>query len=433
MKDKFQSMSHSLEGSSSLIALSESFSQVRRQSVLLCAPLLIEDYVIQTMPDVSPPKWHLAHVSWFYETFILTPYLKYYRQFNPQFSDLFNSYYQGIGKPFPRAQRGLLSRPSVAEVYSYIAYIDEQMSQLIASLDCHRDNVRIRELILLGLNHEQQHQELLMADIKHIFGNNPLLPVYLNNKAPSAQNSTVALDWIKLTGNQIAIGHDGKGFCFDNESPCHYVLLNDFFLANRLVTNAEYLEFIEDGGYDKPLLWLSDGWSTVQKECWKAPLYWQQVDKTWQCFTLEGLKSIEPDEPVCHISYFEADAYATWAGKRLPRETEWEYAATDEDLTLGNFQETGRFHPQPATPGNRFRQLGGDVWEWTQSAYTAYPGYQQLEGAIGEYNGKFMCNQLVLRGGSCATPAHHIRKTYRNFFYPHSRWQFMGLRLADDA
>jgi len=433
MNDEFQNMSHTQPASSSLIALSDSLSQVRRQSVELCEPLLVEDYVVQTMPDVSPPKWHLAHVSWFYETFILAPYLKDYQPFNPQFNDLFNSYYQGVGKPFPRAQRGFLSRPSVAEVYGYRAHIDAQMSELIASLDCHRDNLKIRELILLGLNHEQQHQELLMTDIKHILGSNPLLPAYFNNKAPPAQHSTVALDWVKLPGGKVAIGHDRQGFCFDNESPRHPVLLNDFFLANRLVTNAEYLQFMDDGGYDKPLLWLSDGWSAVQQESWRAPLYWRQIDKTWHCLTLEGLKPVEPNEPVCHVSYFEADAYATWAGKRLPTEAEWEYAAADEDLTQGNFLESGRFHPQPASPGKRLMQLGGDVWEWTQSPYTAYPGYRQPEGAIGEYNGKFMCNQMVLRGGSCATPANHIRKTYRNFFYPHSRWQFMGLRLADDA
>ena len=415
------------------IALNESFFQVRRQSVDLCEPLLVEDYVVQTMPDVSPPKWHLAHTSWFYETFILSSYVLGYRPFNSQFNYLFNSYYQGVGKPFPRAQRGFLSRPSVAEVYSYRAHIDVHMSELIANLDFHRDGLKIRELILLGLNHEQQHQELLITDIKHILGNNPLLPAYVNNNALPAQNSTVSLNWVKLPGGKVAIGHDGKVFCFDNESPRHNVLLNDFFLANRLVTNAEYRQFIDDGGYDNPLLWLSDGWSTVQQDSWRAPLYWQQVDKTWQCFTLKGLKPVEPDEPVCHVSYFEADAYATWAGKRLPTESEWEYAAADEDLTQGNFLESGHFHPLPPSTGKRLMQLGGDVWEWTQSPYTAYPGYRQPEGAIGEYNGKFMCNQMVLRGGSSATPANHIRKTYRNFFYPHSRWQFMGLRLADDA
>jgi ergothioneine biosynthesis protein EgtB len=307
------------------------------------------------------------------------------------------------------------------------------MSELIANLDCHRDSLKIRELILLGLNHEQQHQELLMTDIKHILGSNPLLPEYSKNITLPARNLTVALDWVKLPGGKVAIGHHGKGFCFDNELPRHNVLLNEFFLANRLVTNAEYLQFMDEGGYDKPLLWLSDGWSAVQQASWRAPLYWRQIDKTWHCFTLGGLKPVEPNEPVSHVSYFEADAYATWAGKRLPTEAEWEYAAAEEELTQGNFLESGRFHPLPPSPGKRFMQMGGDVWEWTQSPYTAYPGYRQPEGAIGEYNGKFMCNQMVLRGGSCATPVHHIRKTYRNFFYPHSRWQFMGIRLADDA
>jgi ergothioneine biosynthesis protein EgtB len=243
----------------------------------------------------------------------------------------------------------------------------------------------------------------------------------------------VALAWVKLPGGKVSIGHNGNGCCFDNELPRHNVLLNEFFLANRLVTNAEYLEFIDDGGYDNPLFWLSDGWAAVQNEYWKAPLYWRQVDNRWHIFTLEGLKPLDPDEPVCHVSYFEADAYATWAGKRLPTETEWEYAAADEDVTQGNFLESGHFHPQQAQAGKRLMQLDGDVWEWTQSPYIAYPGYRPAGGAIGEYNGKFMCNQIVLRGGSCVTPVNHIRKTYRNFFYPHNRWQFMGIRLAADA
>jgi ergothioneine biosynthesis protein EgtB len=426
-------MSDSPPTASVLIALSESYSRVRRQSESLCESLVVEDYVVQTMPDVSPPKWHLAHVSWFFETFILAPYLPGYRPFNPGFNYLFNSYYQGVGTPFPRAQRGFLSRPSVAEVYSYRAHVDTHISELITNLDYHRDSLKIRELILLGLNHEQQHQELLMTDIKHILGSNPLLPAYSKKIAQNAQNSTVALTWVRLPGGKVAIGHDGKGFCFDNESPRHNVLLNEFLLANRLATNAEYLQFIYDGGYDNPLLWLSDGWAAVQNESWKAPLYWRRIDNAWHIFTLEGLKPINPDEPVCHVSYFEADAYAAWAGKRLPTEAEWEHAAADEDLTQGNFLESGRFHPLPAQTGKRLMQLGGDVWEWTQSPYIAYPGYRPPEGAIGEYNGKFMCNQIVLRGGSCATPADHIRKTYRNFFYPHNRWQFMGIRLAADA
>lgn len=426
-------MNDSLLLASGRIGLNESYGRVRRQSEALCEPLTIEDYVVQTMPDVSPPKWHLAHASWFFETFILAPYLPGYRTFNPAFHHLFNSYYQGIGTPFPRAQRGLLSRPTVTEIYRYRAHVDAQISALIAQLDSHRERVKIRDLILLGLHHEQQHQELLMTDIKHILGSNPLLPAYRDRGEQMPPDPAPALAWVNLSGGVVAIGHDRDGFGFDNESPRHDVLLNDFLLANRLVTNAEYLQFIDDGGYHNPLLWLSDGWAAVQRECWKAPLYWRQVDNAWQVFTLEGLKSVDPDEPACHVSYFEADAYAAWAGKRLPAEAEWEHAAAQGDLTPGNYLESGRFHPLPAQAGKRIMQLGGDVWEWTQSPYVAYPGYRPPHGAIGEYNGKFMCNQMVLRGGSCVTPADHLRKTYRNFFYPHNRWQFMGIRLATDA
>lgn len=411
----------------------ESYFRVRRQSELLCEPLLVEDYVVQTMPDVSPPKWHLAHVSWFFETFLLAPYLAGYRPFHSRFHELFNSYYQSIGEPFPRAQRGLLSRPSVAEIYSYRSYIDERMSELLAQLDSHREHVKIRELIDLGLHHEQQHQELLLTDIKHILGNNPLYPAYIGQRIDYSTKKVAPLNWIKLPGGEVAVGHNGDGFCFDNELPRHRVLLNDFALADRLVTNAEYLQFIDDGGYRNPLFWLADGWSAVQQQGWHAPLYWQQIDNAWQQFTLAGLKPLTPDEPVCHVSYFEADAYTAWAGKRLPTEAEWEHAAKTVDLLAGNYLETGHFHPLPAQSDRQIMQLGGDVWEWTQSAYASYPGYRPPTGAIGEYNGKFMCNQIVLRGGSCATPADHIRKSYRNFFYPHNRWQFMGIRLAQDA
>jgi ergothioneine biosynthesis protein EgtB len=413
--------------------LQEAYRQVRRQSEALCDPLLVEDYVVQTMPDVSPPKWHLAHVSWFFETFLLTPYGRNYRPFNSQFHQLFNSYYQGVGTPFPRAQRGLLSRPSVAEVYRYRRYIDEQMNELISQTDNHRENLKIRSLILLGLHHEQQHQELLLTDIKHILGNNPLAPVYTEGRLSVASVPAVPLHWIKVGGGDAVVGHDGNGFCFDNELPPHHVRLNDFLLANRLVTNAEYLQFIADSGYDNPLLWLADGWSAVQQQGWKAPLYWSKVDDSWQNFTLAGQKPLALDEPVCHVSYFEADAYATWAGKRLATEAEWEHAAEAVELVPGNYLEAGHFQPVPAQGGDTLLQLGGDVWEWTQSAYAPYPGYRPLAGAIGEYNGKFMCNQMVLRGGSCATPESHIRKSYRNFFYPHNRWQFMGIRLAQEA
>lgn len=413
--------------------LQETYRQVRRQSESLCAPLMVEDYVVQTMPDVSPPKWHLAHVSWFFETFILTPYVPRYRPFNAQFHQLFNSYYQGVGTPFPRPQRGLLSRPSVAEVYRYRNYVDECMSELMSQRGNPEENPDICALIVLGLQHEQQHQELLLTDIKHILGNNPLFPAYMEGRILKAPTATVPLQWIKVRGGEAVVGHDGNGFCFDNELPSHNVLLNEFLLANRLVTNTEYLQFIADGGYDNPLLWLADGWAAVQQHGWKAPLYWEKAGDAWQIFTLEGQIPLAPDEPVCHVSYFEADAYATWAGKRLPTEGEWEHAAEAVELTPGNYLESGRFHPQAAPAGDDLLQLGGDVWEWTQSPYRPYPGYRPLAGAIGEYNGKFMCNQMVLRGGSCATPEKHIRKSYRNFFYPHNRWQFMGIRLAQDA
>ena len=426
-------MSYGLSPCLDTINLDETYLHVRRQSEWLCEPLITEDYVVQTMADVSPPKWHLAHVSWFFETFILEPYQSDYRPFNSLFNHLFNSYYQGICAPFPRPQRGFLSRPSVAQVYDYRAHVDTRMIELITHLDRHPERLKIKELIMLGLNHEQQHQELLLTDIKHIFAQNPLLPSYRNNNgSTTSTDSTAPLNWINILGGEVAIGYQGGGFCFDNESPRHKLLLNDFLLADRTVTNAEYLQFIEDGGYKNPLLWLSDGWATLQRESWTAPLYWRQMDNAWHVFTLDGLKPLALDEPVCHVSYFEADAYATWAGKRLPTEVEWEHAADSTQHTHGHFLESGHFHPQPAKPGKNL-QLFGDVWEWTQSPYVAYPGYRAPAGAIGEYNGKFMCNQIVLRGGSCATPANHIRKTYRNFFYPHNRWQFMGIRLAADA
>ncbi|MGR9116112.1 MAG: ergothioneine biosynthesis protein EgtB [Gammaproteobacteria bacterium] len=412
--------------------LNEAYHHVRRHSEWVCEPLITEDYVVQTMADVSPPKWHLAHVSWFFETFILIPYQPDYRPFNILFNRLFNSYYQGICRPFPRPQRGFLTRPSVAEVYNYRAYVDSHMVELITHLENHPESQPIKRLIILGLNHEQQHQELLVTDIKHIFAQNPLFPCYRQPSTPTLTDS-LQLQWIKMTGGEATIGHQGDGFCFDNELPRHQVLLNDFLLANRTVTNAEYLQFIEDGGYNNPLLWLSDGWATLQREAWNAPLYWQHLDNDWHVYTLAGLKPLTPDEPVCHVSYYEADAYATWAGKRLVREAEWEHSTQSVQYSPGHFLDSGYFHPQPVKPGKNLLQLFGDVWEWTQSAYTAYPGYRKPAGAVGEYNGKFMCNQIVLRGGSCATPASHIRKSYRNFFYPHNRWQFMGIRLAADA
>lgn len=409
-----------------------SFQQIRRQSEKLCEPLIAEDYVVQTMPDVSPPKWHLAHVSWFFETFILIPFHRPYRVFNTRFNELFNSYYQGIGKPFPRPNRGLLSRPSVAEIYDYRRHINRAIEDLISSLDSHAEGRYIESLLILGLNHEQQHQELLMTDIKHIFAQNPLCPVYRELTLRDKTLKPVELSWLDFAGGEVGLGHEGDGFHFDNESPKHKVLLNDFKLSNRLITNGEYLAFIQDGGYSNPLLWLSDGWAMIQQQGWQAPLYWQNDEDEWRVMTLAGLKPLQLDEPVCHLSYYEADAYATWAGKRLPSEAEWEQAAAQVEIAGGNFLESEHFHPRPALQGQGLLQLFGDVWEWTRSSYGPYPGYQVPEGAIGEYNGKFMCNQMVLRGGSCVTPENHIRKTYRNFFYPHNRWQFMGLRLAED-
>ncbi len=426
-------MSSSPDPHASLIDLTEFYQRVRKQSEILCEPLIEEDYVIQSMPDVSPPKWHLAHVSWFFETFVLVPFHSGYQLFNPQFNYLFNSYYQGIGRPFPRPQRGLLSRPSVAKVYRYRNHVDRFMRELLVNLQQHQDRLRIQDLIVLGLNHEQQHQELLMTDIKHIFAQNPLLPAYCGNDSRTSQQPAVALQWVKINGGETAIGHAGAGFHFDNEAPQHKVLLDEFLLANRPVTNAEYLQFINDGGYDNPLLWLADGWTVIQSEAWKSPLYWHSVEGQWQVMTLNGLQPLAADEPVCHISYYEADAYATWAGKRLPTEAEWERAAQPANIADGNFLEAGRYHPHPAGSADGLLQLYGDVWEWTRSPYSAYPGYRPPEGAIGEYNGKFMCNQMVLRGGSCVTPQGHLRRTYRNFFYPHNRWQFMGVRLARDA
>ena len=405
------------------------YQDVRDQSQRLCAPLQTEDYVIQTMPNVSPPKWHLAHVTWFFETFLLKPYLPGYEEYARPFGFLFNSYYQTVGEPYPRARRGLLSRPTVEEVFQYRAHVDAGMRELIANT---RDEAAWSEIMTrleLGIQHEQQHQELLLTDIKHIFAFNPLHPAY-HPKPPkpagSAAKSTAPLSWMSYAGGMHEIGTTKEGFYFDNEGPRHQVLLQDYALANRLVTNGEYLAFIEDGGYRRPELWLSDGWSTIQQEKWQAPLYWEKQGDQWQVMTLSGMQPVNPDEPVCHVSFYEADAYVRWAGVRLPTEAELELALIEAQVE-GNFVESGYYQPRPAEGAT---QLYGDVWEWTQSPYMPYPDYRPLEGALGEYNGKFMCNQMVLRGGSCATPVSHIRASYRNFFMPPDRWQFTGIRLA---
>ena len=384
---------------------------------------------MQTMPDVSPPKWHLAHTSWFFETFLLKRFSSDYTEFHPLYNYLFNSYYEAVGARYPRPQRGLLSRPTVAEIYAYREHVDRAMERLFGGSD--ETPSEAAELITLGLNHEQQHQELLLTDLKYNLGQNPLRPVYQPRQEASGARGAAPLDWLEFPGGLVEIGHEGPGFCFDNERPRHKVYLEPYRLASRLTTNGEYLEFIEAGGYQQPRHWLSDGWATVQAEGWQAPLYWEKSGRDWSVFTLHGLEPLDEDEPVCHLSYYEADAFATWAGRSLPTEAEWEAAAAGRPIE-GNLFESGALHPRPPqTAGVGLAQLYGDVWEWTSSAYSPYPGFRPAAGAVGEYNGKFMCNQLVLRGGSCATSGDHLRPTYRNFFPTNARWQFSGVRLAD--
>ena len=402
--------------------LLDRYQQVRQVSEKICQPLAIEDYTIQSMPDVSPPKWHLAHTTWFFETFLLLPYLPGYTVFHPQFGYLFNSYYEAVGARHPRHQRGMLSRPTVAEVYQYRAHVDRAMMELLCLVE-HPD---LADLLILGLHHEQQHQELLLTDIKHILALNPLHPIYRDD-LHHATSTDSTFQWLKYSGGLYSIGHQGDEFAFDNESPRHQTYLQDYKLGNRLVTNGEYLEFIQTGGYQEAKYWLAEGWATVQAHQWRSPLYWELIDNDWYVMTLGGLQRVDERKPVCHVSFYEADAYATWKGKRLPTEAEWEIATIDLPQT-GNFLDSDYLDPTPAN--NLHHQFFGDVWEWTQSAYLPYPGFQIADGAIGEYNGKFMCNQMVLRGGSCVTSANHIRPTYRNFFPPSTRWQFSGIRLA---
>jgi ergothioneine biosynthesis protein EgtB len=409
------------------------FVRVRQASEAICKPLATEDYVIQVAVEASPAKWHLAHVSWFFETFLLKPFLPGYREFHPRFQHLFNSYYDQVaGGYFPRPQRGLLARPTVDEVYRYRAHVDNAMQNLILQATPERWPI-VKERLLIGCNHEQQHQELLLTDIKCNFAFNPLRPAYREDLAPAPPSAGVSvLRWLDYAPAQTEVGHEGTGFAYDNEQPRHPVTLGAFRLANRPVTNGEYLEFLDDGGYRNPAHWLSDGWQWVKREGWGCPMYWEKLDGEWHHMTLSGLKRVDPTEPVCHVSYYEADAYADWAGKRLPTEFEWEHVA--HRLTVrGNFVGNDHLHPLPAPAESGPVQMFGDVWEWTQSAYLPYPGYRRPDGALGEYNGKFMCNQMVMRGGSCATPRDHVRSSYRNFFYPHERWQFMGFRLAQDG
>jgi len=410
---------------SSRNGLLEDLHRVRDLTVRLCDPLSAEDCVVQSAPETSPAKWHLAHTTWFFENFLLLPYLPKYRPFHPRFGFLFNSYYESVGEFHPRLQRGLLSRPSLEEIKAYRVHVDQHMVMLLeAPESANAGEVGAR--VTLGIHHEQQHQELLLTDIKHLFACNPLRPTYREAKSPDSRTNP-SLDWLRLPAGMYAFGHDGDGFAFDNEMPRHRRYLDEFSLASRPVTNAEYIDFIAAGGYRQPTLWLSDGWRKINEARWTAPLYWERQNGEWWQMTLAGYRRVEPSEPVCHVSYYEADAFARWAGKRLPTEFEWE-AAAGRQTPGGNFLESGRLHPQSARGGAS--QFFGDVWEWTQSAYSPYPGYRPPAGALGEYNGKFMVNQLVLRGGSCVTPATHIRASYRNFFYPQDRWQFMGIRFA---
>lgn len=424
---KFKSPTPEPQQESALLAAR--YRRVRSQSEALCAPLVTEDYCIQTMADVSPPKWHLAHVTWFFEQFVLLPYLPGYQIHDRIYDYLFNSYYETHGTPFPRPQRGLLSRPTVDQVFAYRAHVDAAMAQLLA-LPSALQHPEIAFRLELGINHEQQHQELLLTDIKHIFAFNPLRPAYRDEAIPTAR-ATPKLEWVEFEAAVREIGHDSGGFAYDNETPRHRVYVDDFALASRPVTNGEFLAFMASGGYQRPELWLSDGWSTVRREGWEAPLYWHQIEGSWHYMTLAGLRPVDENAAVCHVSLYEADAYARWAGHRLPTEAEWETAAAGQPIR-GNLRDADALQPGGADDQRPFAQLYGDVWEWTQSAYGPYPGFRPLEGSLGEYNGKFMSSQLVLRGGSIATPAEHLRPTYRNFFYPRDRWQFTGIRLASD-
>ncbi len=407
------------------------YQTVRRMTERLARPLSPEDCQVQSMPDASPVKWHLAHTNWFFETFVLLPNFTGYEAFHPSYRYLFNSYYNAVGDRLPRPSRGLMTRPGLDEIYAYRAAVDRAMG---AYLDSAGDGLPgdVATVVELGLNHEQQHQELILTDVKHALAQNPLRPAYREGVATVESVEARPLDWSVFPGGLQWLGHDGRGFAFDNESPRHRVYLEEYQLGSRLVTNGEYRAFLEDGGYSRPEFWLSDGWNMANSHRWEAPLYWERIEGAWWVQTLGGFRPLVEAEPVCHVSFYEADAFARWACARLPTEAEWESAVLDQDIE-GNLLEAGRFHPQCAGQGAGLRQCFGDVWEWTRSPYTPYPGLKPMIGALGEYNAKFMCNQLVLRGGSCATPTSHIRATYRNFFPPEARWQFTGIRLAKDS
>ncbi len=406
----------------------ERFAAVRRGSVALTRSLTAEDQLAQSMADTSPTKWHLAHTTWFFETFLLQPNLSGYRLFDPRFGYLFNSYYEALGARQPRPARGLITRPSLADVMAYRDHVDAGMARLLAD----GLSEELTDLLTLGLAHEEQHQELILMDILHLFAQSPLKPAYAPPRRDAAAGPKAPLAYVGFAGGLTEIGHAGQGFAYDNETPRHRVFIAPFRLADRLVTNAEWLAFIADDGYSRPELWLSDGWAKMKAEHWFAPLYWEETEAGWAAMTLHGLRPLDPAAPVTHVSFYEAQAYAAWAGARLPTEAEWEHAAASLPVE-GRFLDAGLLNPAPAPMGAGLRQMFGDAWEWTSSAYSPYPGFQPAAGAVGEYNGKFMAGQYVLRGGACVTPTGHTRATYRNFFYPHQRWMFSGVRLALDG
>jgi ergothioneine biosynthesis protein EgtB len=428
MKEPVPLYPHSRPSESSRVAR---FMAVRDATRALAAPLSPEDCAIQSMPDASPTKWHLAHTTWFFETFILARHDPARAPFHPAFKVLFNSYYNAVGDKHPRPQRGLLSRPSLDEVLAYRDAVEREVVSLLHAGALDRE---LEALVDLGIQHEQQHQELILTDLKHMLSCNPLKPAYQKNW-PLTQIQPGESRWVRVAGGERRIGHQGEGFSFDNETPRHTVWIHDAEIASHPVTNGGFIDFIEDGGYRRPELWLAAGWDALATRGWEAPLYWERRDGRWHTFTLRGMAPVERNTPVCHVSFYEADAYARWAGARLPTEAEWEVAAEGASID-GNFVESGALHPlalREAPPAGELAQLFGDVWEWTRSDYAPYPGFRPAPGAVGEYNGKFMSNQYVLRGGSCATPRSHIRATYRNFFPAEARWQFSGLRLARDA
>ena len=412
-------------------SLAARFMAVRGATRALAAPLSAEDCAIQSMPDASPAKWHLAHTTWFFETFILAARDPQRAPFHPAFRVLFNSYYNAVGEKHPRPQRGLLSRPSLDEVLGYRSAIEQEV---VALLESDALDAQPRSLVELGIQHEQQHQELILTDLKHMLSCNPLRPAY-QKTWPLTPIQPGESRWVRVRGGEERIGHEGATFAFDNETPRHTVWVHDFEIASHPVTHGNFVDFIEDGGYRRPELWLSAGWEAVATRGWEAPLYWERRGGRWHTFTLRGMAPVERNTPVCHVSFYEADAFARWAQARLPTEAEWEVAAANAPVE-GNFLESGALHPlalREAPPDGELAQVFGDVWEWTRSDYAPYPGFRPAKGAVGEYNGKFMCNQYVLRGGSCATPESHIRASYRNFFPADARWQFSGVRLARDV